>query len=201
MERRINVITLGDSGVGKTSIINRFRDGTYKENIKLTLGIDICVIKRKFENKNITISLHLRDTAGQEIYQTLPISYIRDSHIVLLVFSDIETLDKIKNRWYNLYKKEANIENSRFILVGNKSDIFGDDRDEIIKQGTLFAEELNAHFITCSAKSADNMDNLDRYITTEAKRFIDEEEKREKELDKSFSIEHQKKKKKRKGCC
>ena len=201
MERRINVITLGDSGVGKTSIINRFRDGTYKENIELTLGIDICVIKRKFENKNITISLHLRDTAGQEIYQTLPISYIRDSHIVLLVFSDIETLDKIKNRWYNLYKKEANIENSRFILVGNKSDIFGDDRDEIIKQGTLFAEELNAHFITCSAKSADNMDNLDRYITTEAKRFIDEEEKREKELDKSFSIEHPPELKKGKECC
>ena len=173
MERRINVITLGDSGVGKTSIINRFRDRTYKENIKLTLGIDICVIKRKFENKNITISLHLRDTAGQEIYQTLPISYIRDSHIVLLVFSNIETLDKIKNRWYNLYKKEANIENSRFILVGNKSDIFGDDRDKLIKQGEQFAEKIDALFLTCSAKSADNMDNLDRYITQEARRFID----------------------------
>ena len=197
MERRINVITLGDSGVGKTSIINRFRDGTYKENIELTLGIDICVIKRKFENKNITISLHLRDTAGQEIYQTLPISYIRDSHIVLLVFSNIETLDKIKNRWYNLYKKEANIENSRFILVGNKSDIFGDQRDDIVKQGKQFAEEIDAHFITCSAKSADNLDNLESFMITEAKRYINEEEKMKKyndnnNQDKKFSIKNQK---------
>ena len=127
--------------------------------------------------------------------------YIRDSHVVLFVFCDIKTLNKIKERWVKFYKEKANEDNSRFILVGNKSDIFGDDRDEIIKQGTLFAEELNAHFITCSAKSADNMDNLDRYITTEAKRFIDEEEKREKELDKSFSIEHPPELKKRKGCC
>ena len=44
----------------------------------------------------------------------------------------------------------------------------------IIKSGEAFAEKINAHFITCSAKSADNMDNLERFIVTEAKRFIDE---------------------------
>ena len=175
MERRINVITLGDSGVGKTSIINRFRDGTYKENIELTLGIDICVIKRKFENKNITISLHLRDTAGQEIYQTLPISYIRDSHIVLLVFCNIETLNHLIDNLYKFYIENKNIDNPRFILIGNKSDTFGNDKDEIMKKGNIFAEEIDAHFLTCSAKSEDNLDNVERYITTEAKRYIDED--------------------------
>ena len=43
--------------------------------------------------------------------------------------------------------------------------------------GNAFSEEINAYFITCSAKSADNIDNLERMIITEAKRFIDEEEK------------------------
>ena len=125
------------------------------------------------------MNLNYHDTAGQEkIINGLPKRYIRNSHIVLLVFSDIRTLNVIKDRWYKHYKENANILNSRFILIGNKSDIFGDERDEIIKQGNQFAEEINAHFMTCSAKSDDNMDNIQRYIETEAKRFIDDEIRR-----------------------
>ena len=125
------------------------------------------------------MNLNYHDTAGQEkIINSLPKRYIRNSHIVLLVFSDIRTLNVIKDRWYKHYKENANILNSRFILIGNKSDIFGDERDEIIKQGNQFAEEINAHFMTCSAKSDDNMDNIQRYIETEAKRFIDDEIRR-----------------------
>ena len=62
-------------------------------------------------------------------------------------------------------------------MIGNKSDLFGNNREEIVKLGDDFSQEINAHFITCSAKSADNMDNLERYIITEARRIIDEEEK------------------------
>ena len=114
---------------------------------------------------------------GQEQYQNIiPIQYIRDSAIVLLIFCNINTLDDIKRRWIKYYKENSNIDNARFILVGNKSDIFGEERDEIVKQGEDFAEEINAHFMTCSAKSADNMDNLENYILTEARRFIDQEE-------------------------
>ena len=70
-----------------------------------------------------------------------------------------------------------NYNNSRFLLVGNKSDIFVEKREDIINQGQSFADEIDANFITCSIKSKDNMDNLERYITTEVKRFIDDEEK------------------------
>ena len=112
---------------------------------------------------------------GQERYQSLiPLQYIRNSAVVLLVFDSIQTLEELMNRWYKFYKNNVNVNNSRFILVGNKSDIFGDKRELIIKSGEAFAEKINAHFITCSAKSADNMDNLERFIVTEAKRFIDE---------------------------
>ena len=174
MDLKVKVITLGDMGVGKTSIINRIKDGSFSDTYQATINLDIFFKKKKYETKNITFSLMFHDTIGQETYQNLiPISYIRDSHVVLLVFSDLDTLAELKNRWYNFYKKNANIQNSRFILVGNKSDLFGNNRDEIINQGQQFADELDAHFITCSAKSSDNMDNLERYITTEAKRFID----------------------------
>ena len=116
---------------------------------------------------------------GQEDFHGLiPPQYIRNSPIVLLVFSSVESLNDLIRRWYKYYKDNTNIENSKFILVGNKSDTFGDERDEIVGKGEEFADEINALFMTCSAKSSDNMDNLERFILKEAKRFIDEIEKK-----------------------
>ena len=201
MERIINIITLGSSFVGKTSIINRIHFNKFEESLPATIGIKYNIIKRNYTKKNIIISLNFRDTMGHEDYQNImPLQYIRDSHIVLLVFCNIDTLNEVKNRWYKLYKENANIDNSRFILVGNKSDIFGNEREEIIRQGEKFAEDIDAVFITCSAKSADNMDNLERFITTEAKRFIDDEERNRRYFDDNTSFRVHRKKNKKKCC-
>ena len=127
-------------------------------------------------------------------------SYIRDGKVVLLVFCDIESLKVIKERWYTFYQQNTNTENPRFILIGNKSDIFGDKRDEIIKQGQEFADEIDAHFMTCSAKSDDNLDNITRYILREAKRIIDEDniKKEQKEKEEKERKEKEEKEKKEK---
>ena len=170
---KISVITLGDTGVGKTSIIKRIHDDSFQELMFSTHGMSDFFIERNYNKKNIKIVLCFKDTAGQELYKELPLQYIRNSHIVLLVFSTIETLNTIRERWYNFYKENANLEISKFILVGNKSDIFGDEREEIERQGQEFSEEINAHFITCSAKSKDNIDTLEQIIIDEAKRMID----------------------------
>ena len=178
-EVEIKIITLGASGVGKTSLIKRIKFGTFAEKNEATLGVDYFTVKKKYQNKNIMILLKYQDTNGLESMQgIIPQQYIRDSQIVLLVFSNINTLNEVINRWYSFYKENANIDKSKFILIGNKKDIFGDEKEEIERQGSQFAEEIDAHFITCSAKSADNMDNLERYILTEAKKFIDENEKK-----------------------
>ena len=178
MEKKVNVITLGDSGVGKTSIIKRIKEGTFDNNIKATINNDIFFIRKPYKTKNLTILLTFYDTIGQEVYMNLlPLQYIRNSHIVLLVFDSIETFKILKKRWFEFYQKNTNTNNPKFILVGNKSDLFGEKREEIINLGEEFSEEIDAHFITCSAKSSDNIDNLERYIITEAKRFIDDEEK------------------------
>ena len=178
-EVEIKIITLGASGVGKTSLIKRIKFGTFAEKNEATLGVDYFVVKKKYQNKNIMILLKYQDTNGLESMQgIIPQQYIRDSQIVLLVFSNINTLNEVINRWYSFYKENANTDKSKFILIGNKKDIFGDEKEEIERQGNQFAEEIDAHFITCSAKSADNMDNLERYILTEAKKFIDENEKK-----------------------
>ena len=185
----INIITLGDPFVGKTSIIKRIKDGTFNEHVNATVGVRLFIIKKKYEKKNIMISLNFKDTAGQELFQnSIPVQYIRNSHIVLLVFSDIDSLNNLKDRWYSFFKQNANIDNSRFILVGNKSDIFGNEKEEILREGQKFAEEINAHFIACSAKSEDNMDNLERFITTEAKNFIDQAEEKLREINENKKL-------------
>ena len=185
----INIITLGDPFVGKTSIIKRIKDGTFNEHVNATVGVRLFIIKKKYEKKNMMISLNFKDTAGQELFQnSIPVQYIRNSHIVLLVFSDIDSLNNLKDRWYSFFKQHANIDNSRFILVGNKSDIFGNEKEEILREGQKFAEEINAHFIICSAKSEDNMDNLERFITSEAKNFIDQAEEILREINENKKL-------------
>ena len=213
-QRDINVITLGETGVGKTSIIQRLKDDSFNENQQSTFHLSFFTLQRPFDKLRLTINLNFRDTVGQErLVDKLPMQYIRDSHVVLLVFSTIENLEVIKQRWYKFYKENSNIDGSRFILIGNKSDEFGDERDEIKKQGDKFAEEIDALFLTCSAKSRDNMDNVERYIITEAKRYIEKEEKEKKKEEgmkkqqlnscQSFKVKNNKKNeaKNERKCC
>ena len=201
---KISVITLGDKGVGKTSIIKRIHDDSFQEIMFSTMGINDFSIERNYNKKNIKIVLCFKDTAGQESYKELPLQYIRKSDIVLLVFSTIETLNTIRERWYNFYKENANLEKSKFILVGNKSDIFGDESEEIERQGQEFSEEINAHFITCSAKSKDNIDTLEQIIIDEAKRMIDLKEEllnEQNRIQLNNNQERNNGNQRRNGCC
>ena len=104
----INVITLGASGVGKTSIIKRIKDGTFRW-IQCNNWCRIFQYRKGLRKKNMKYLLNFYDTNGMESMQSLiPVQYIRDSHVVLLVFSNIETLDDLKNRWVNYYKENTN---------------------------------------------------------------------------------------------
>ena len=211
MERKVNlnIITLGDHSVGKTSILTRLENGSFREETLSTMGYDKFCVKKKYEKKNVIMNLWFQDTAGQDRFQeSIPAGYIRNSHIVLLVFCDIETLNSLKKRWIKFYEEKANLELSKFILVGNKSDIFGENEEEIKKQGQKFADEINdAHFITCSAKSKDNMDTLEQIIINEAKSFIDiadnllNEQNKIQENNQNFCLNNDKKQKSKSGCC
>ena len=130
---------------------------------------------KQYAKRNLTLELSFIDTAGQERYlEAIPKLYIRNSHIVLLVFCDLPSLETLKDRWFNYYKEHANIKDSKFIVVANKSDLFGEERIKIKELGEEFAEKIDAFFMMCSAKSKDNMDNLLSHITTESKRLIDD---------------------------
>ena len=83
MTYEIKIITLGDTEVGKTSILKRIVDGTFNQQMVSTIGMDKMLYPFEYKLKKIKIILSFIDTAGQERYKLMPMQYIRKSHIVL----------------------------------------------------------------------------------------------------------------------
>ena len=153
------IITLGDSGVGKTSIINKYITGKYDPNSISTLGINF-VYKNLIINKTQNIILKLIDTCGQEKYKSLSRSYFKHVDGVLYVFglNDKDSFENIKE-WMDYFNKECTIKDIPKVLVGNKCDLKMDEGldQNLIKQ---FAEENNIQFIETSAKDDKNINEL-----------------------------------------
>ena len=106
-ERKINLIVLGESSVGKSSIIKRIKDETFQTDILSTCNFEVNIIQRNYKKYNIIISLIFHDTPGVEQFQNIiPKHYLSESQIILLVFSDINTLNELKHRWNKFYKKK-----------------------------------------------------------------------------------------------
>ena len=127
---------------------------------------------------------------GGENYNSLTANYIRGNEIVLFVFCDFGTLESLKTRLINFYRDNSDIDKSKFIVVANKSDEFGDKYEEIRKLGKEFATSIDYFFITWSAKSKENIDNLEDHIELEAIRLNEERNKYNKiEKRKSMKLE------------
>ena len=156
--KTFNIITLGDSGVGKTSIINRYVKNKFDDNISSTLGMNFAYKEIKFNNKD-KIILKLVDTAGQEKYRALTKSYFKNVDVVLFVFSmdDKDTFDTIKD-WMELFKNN-NIKEGEIpkYLVGNKNDLETKVEQSLIDK---FVEENKIPFMSTSAKDNNNIDKL-----------------------------------------
>lgn len=177
----INIITLGHSNVGKTSLIKRITDKTFNDKNNTTIGFNVKNIIRDYNNKSFkSIKYVFWDTSGSEQYNSIAASYIRDKEIVLLVFCDLDTLDSLKDRWIEYYKQYADTKKSKIIVVANKSDTFGVKYEEIKKLGKEFSRGIDSFFIICSAKNKENIDNLEDHIELESIRLIESRNKQEK---------------------
>ena len=154
------VVLVGDTGVGKTCIIQRYVNNNYEENVESTVASTYTYKVLNFPNYNKSISFDIWDTAGQEIYRALAKNFYLNAAIGVLVY-DIKrqsSFDSIKNYWYDQLR-ESGEENMIFAVAGNKCDLFNEEEvDE--EEAKKFAKSIGAIFKLTSCKESIGIDEL-----------------------------------------
>ena len=143
------IILVGESGVGKTSIISRFIN-KYEEETESTLS-------SYFTNKTIIvdgykINFEIWDTAGQEIYRAVTSLFYKDAYICLLVYdiTNKTTFNCIRDYWYENVVSNG-MAGILFGVAGNKCDLY-EEEDVSEKEAREFSSSINACFQLTSAK-------------------------------------------------
>ena len=154
------VVLVGDSGVGKTCIIQRYVNNDYNENTESTSTSTYSYKTLDFKQYNKSISFDIWDTAGQELYRALAKNFYLNASIGILVY-DIrrkESFESIKDYWYEQVKTSGE-ENMVFGVVGNKCDLFQEEK-VTEEEGKKFAKEIGAVFQLTSCKENIGIDEL-----------------------------------------
>ena len=151
------ITLLGESGVGKDTIINMYNNKQFNHNISSTLGMNFSY-KEMIVNKKDKIILKLIDTTGHEKYRSLSKIYLKHIDAVLFVFS----LDDIKSfytiiRWIELFKNNNNKEDVPKYLIGNNKDLGNFVEQSLIDE---FAQKNNIPYIPVSSKEKKSIDKL-----------------------------------------
>ena len=191
------LLLLGDSTVGKTSLMIRFCDNFYEENKVSNIGT---IFKSKeIEINNQKIELNIYDTSGQERYRSLAKNYLRNANGIIFVFdlTNDNTFENITN-WLNNCNDVIN--NYQKILVGNKLDLEDKQIDE--RRVEKFCSENNMKYFEASAKNGKNVEIIFKEI---ALLILDDKQKKEKENEmaeqnNNIKIQTHKSKKGKKRC-
>ncbi|XP_039253691.1 ras-related protein Rab-37-like [Styela clava] len=162
------VMLVGDSGVGKTCVLVRYKDDTFLSGSFIsTVGID-------FRNKMVLIDdrkikLQIWDTAGQERFRSVTHAYYRDANALLLVY-DITNRQSFNNvrSWIADIKQHAK-ENVIVMLIGNKADC-SSTRMVTLAEGEKLAKEFELVFVETSARSGMNVELAFKAVARELHR-------------------------------
>ena len=148
------IIVIGNSAVGKSSLVDRVTKNKFLEDYSATIGFDYSSFFIKYDNK--TIKLQIWDTCGQEIYQSLITNFYRNSSLAIMVYAinNRESFDNLDN-WIKELKKESNPD-VKTILIGNKVDLES-ERKISYKEAEKYSKDLNfISFYETSAKTGFN---------------------------------------------
>lgn len=154
-DEKINIMTLGNSQVGKTSFILRYTEDSFKINYLSTLGIDF--ISKIIQMQNgLSYKINFYDTAGQEKYKSMSLNVIKNADGILLLYdiSQQVTFDSI-SQWMEDIK---NLKEEEFpiLLVGNKCDLT-EKRVISKEEGEKLANQYGISFFETSCKDGINI--------------------------------------------
>jgi len=199
----IKLLTLGETEVGKTSIVLRYSDDKFHDNKIATIGIDFKIKIIKKGDKKIKVSIY--DTAGQERFKNIVKHYYKGANGVLLIY-DItkrDTFEKLEFWLEDLKENSDNLNNLFIYLIGNKNDL--EERREVdFEEANKFAKEKNIPYIEVSAKTGNNIKKLfDEMIKGTLTKIITFE-KKQNNLNNSINLsflENEETSSKNKMCC
>ena len=148
------VLLLGNSDVGKSSMLLRFVDSVWNDAFTPTIGVDFKVKTLEINNKRV--KMQIWDPAGQERFRTVVSTYFRGAHGILLLY-DVTNKDSFKNleNWLIEIEKNSNQKVLK-ILIGNKCDLT-EDREITTEEGQTFANRNGMEFMETSAKMNTNV--------------------------------------------
>ena len=158
------VVTIGDSSVGKTSIINRLIHQNFNPLEQTTVGAMFVVYSEDVDNNKI--EMQIWDTAGQEKFRALGPIYYRNSAVGIVVF-DFTSKQSFSHidMWIENFSKYAGGE-ALIVAAANKSDLIEDREisDEIIKE---WSESRSIKCFSISAKTGSGIKEMFHYIAEE----------------------------------
>ena len=181
------IVTLGESGIGKTSLINRFTYDTF-ETLSTTIDNSVCDKHLDIENKIIKIQLW--DICGSECFRSVIPNFYRNASgaVVAYDISDKWSFDQVKT-WIEDVKAYSNTE-INIVIVGTKCDIL--DREVTEEEGKKLADELGVKYFETSAKTGYNVNEAYNFLIKDIFDNYKDFERKKIELKKDDKIDKKK---------
>ena len=207
----LKTVLIGESGVGKTSIISQFVEQVFQKDQQSTIGGTFSTKSIKCSNGQ-TLKFEIWDTAGQERYRAVTKIFYKDVNVALLVYdiTSISSFRELQKYWVEQVM-ESSPKNLIIAIIANKADLFEcENVDE--KEARNYAKSINAIFARTSAKDNTGVNDLfleiakkytgtDSEMTIEQKDEIEEYKKIRRESVKITKDTHKKKFYSKKRCC
>ncbi|XP_010164725.1 ras-related protein Rab-7a isoform X1 [Antrostomus carolinensis] len=172
----LKVIILGDSGVGKTSLMNQYVNKKFSNQYKATIGADFLTKEVMVDDRLVTMQIW--DTAGQERFQSLGVAFYRGADCCVLVFdvtapNTFKTLDSWRDEFL-IQASPRDPENFPFVVLGNKIDL--ENRQVTTKRAQAWCySKNNIPYFETSAKEAINVEQAFQTIARNALKQVGRE--------------------------
>ncbi|GAB1219741.1 hypothetical protein ENUP19_0082G0004 [Entamoeba nuttalli] len=182
--KQVKVSLIGDSGVGKTSLLSRFINNTFSPTTESTVGANFFMHEFRIDGKMTQVALW--DTASQERYRSLVSMYYRNTNGCLIVFA-LDNRDSFYNikTWYNSLVNTVGMDVA-IIIVGNKNDL---PQPSVSRQEIkALANELHCSWCLVSAKTGDGVSNV--FETIASMLHISNDDESDEQLQHSLNDSH-----------
>lgn len=146
------ICVLGDSSVGKTSLVRHFCEGSFREDYISTIGVSF--LRKDIQLDQHQVTLQIWDLGGQTIFSSVRNTYLRGTHGAMILFDLTEktTLAHVQ-QWYDEVKAVCGP--IPMSIIGNKSDL--PYKEKMVERASALADSLQVKFYKASAKTGENM--------------------------------------------